>query len=189
MERFLIGVYTVVPPAEVTNRHAADTGLDAAPDPPLTEAEFERVVSGAKQALLAVMRDRAKAEAAEERRAREARRPAPRGALSDRAELMLGLVRESTKFEGGELACFFLPRADPTLSLYGRSLPFPGFRPRGAGDVAVLRSLARRGLIREMRCSTEFSCAVTPEGVAAYDEIKERRAALPEPPAEVDDEP
>lgn len=59
MEKFLLGVYTMVPPAEVTNRNAADTGLDAAPDPPLTDAEFERVVAGAKQALLGVLRDRA----------------------------------------------------------------------------------------------------------------------------------
>lgn len=62
MERFLLGIYTMVPPAEVTNRHAADTGLDAPPDPPLTDAEFERVLFGAKQALLAVLRERNAAE-------------------------------------------------------------------------------------------------------------------------------
>jgi len=185
MEKFLIGLYTVVPPADVTNRHAADTGLDTAPNPPLTEEEFERVLFAAKQGLLGVMRDRAKATRVAERRATERR---PKGALSDRAELMLGLVREETRFDAaGELERFFIPRRDPVLSLYGRRLRDPGFQPSGAGDVAILKSLVRRGLIREVDCQMQFAHAVTPEGIALYDKIKERRAALPVEPDEVDD--
>lgn len=184
MEKFLIGVYTMVPPADVTNRHAADTGLDAAPNPPLTEEEFERVLFAAKQGLLGVLRDRANATRVAERCASSRK---PRGALSDRAELMLGLVREETRFANGELEKIFIPRRDPVLSLYGRPLRSPGFRPSGASDVAILQSLVRRGLIREVDCSVEFAHAVTPEGIALYDEIKARRDALPAEPDEVDD--
>lgn len=73
MERFLLGIYTMVPPAVVTNRHAADTGLDAPPDPPLTDAEFERVLFGAKSALLGVLRQRAEERREAERATREAK--------------------------------------------------------------------------------------------------------------------
>jgi hypothetical protein len=52
MEKFLIGLYTSAPPAEVTNRAPADTGLEAAPNPPLAEAEFERILFATKRELL-----------------------------------------------------------------------------------------------------------------------------------------
>jgi len=59
MEKFLLGIYTMVQPADVRNRLAADSGLDAPPDPPLTDAEMERIVFAAKQELLRIMRARA----------------------------------------------------------------------------------------------------------------------------------
>jgi len=112
----------------------------------------------------------------------------PRGALSERAELMIGLVREETKFDAnGDLDMFFIPRRNPVLSLYGRPLRSPGFRPSGAGDVAILKSLVRRGLIREVDYPMQFAHAVTPDGIAFYDKIKARRDALPAEPDEVDD--
>ncbi len=187
MERFCLGFYTIVPPFTRTDSVTADTGHDP-PDPPLTLDEWEAIARAAKIEFLRVMRRRAEAKAADERRVREASRSVPRGALSERAELMLGLVREETEFTGEEVTRYFIPRSEPRVILYGRRVPFPGFRPSGAGDVQILRSLVRRGLIREVRGPMEFAHAVTREGIAAYDEIKKRRNALPEPAEEVDDE-
>ena len=61
LEQFCLGLYTLVPPDRVTHRLTADTGLDAPPDPPLTDAEMERVVFAAKRELLRVLRDRHRA--------------------------------------------------------------------------------------------------------------------------------
>lgn len=125
--------------------------------------------------------------AATARPATKRSRPA-RGALSDQAELMLGLVREHTQFNpDGSLSSYFVPRRDPETMLYGRSLPFPGFTPSGSGDASTLRSLERRELIRAVRSPLSYAYAVTEAGIAAYDEIFKRRNALPEAPVEVDD--
>jgi hypothetical protein len=111
----------------------------------------------------------------------------PKGALSDRAELMLAIVRESTELAtDGEALRFFVPSHNTTMRLYGRALPFPGFRPSGAGDVAILKSLERRELIRSERL--EYSYSATREGIAAYDDIKKRRDAVPETVVRVDDD-
>lgn len=98
--------------------------------------------------------------------------------LSDRAELMLGLVRENTEHDkGGNLTCYFVPKRDCVFRIYGVLIPYPGFRPSGAGDASLLKSLARKGLIRPERL--DYSYSATPEGIRVYEEIKKRR----QPPA------
>jgi len=112
---------------------------------------------------------------------------APRGALSDRAELMLGLIRENTNIgKDGAVERFFIPGNEPVTRIYGRAIPYPGFRPSGARDAAILKALERRGFIRPERF--DYSYSATPEGIAAYDAIKKRRDALPQPEETTDDE-
>lgn len=113
----------------------------------------------------------------------------PRGALSDRAELMLAIVRESTRLSAeGEVLRYFVPPRYPVSMLYGRSVPFPGFCPSGASDVAVFKSLERRGLIaKAVTTHMDYCYSATRAGIAAYDEIKKRRDAVPETPAQADD--
>lgn len=58
--RFCIGIYTAVPPMEVTKRLTVDTGFDA-PDPPLTAEEVASIAHAAKLALGRVLQRRAAA--------------------------------------------------------------------------------------------------------------------------------
>lgn len=160
----------------------------AVTDPPLSESEVHGIVVAAKAAAeqafrrVILRREEAVKEAARDaaQRTRAPRRPKPKGGLSERAELMLALVRESTKFHDGELTRFFIPNPYVVSSLYGQVLPGFGFKPSGAGDVHIFRALERRGFIREVGAGM-FQYAVTPEGIAAYDEIKKRRDAAPQP--------
>ena len=114
----------------------------------------------------------------------------PKGALSDRAELMLAIVRESTELAtDGEVLRYFVPPRYPKSMLYGRSVPFPGFCPSGAGDVAIFNSLERRGFIRKaVTTHMDYCYSATRAGIAAYDEIKRRRDAVPETVARADDD-
>jgi hypothetical protein len=68
MEKFCIGLYTLVPPMEVLNRVTVDTGFEA-PDPPLTEAEVECLARAAKLEFGRILKRRLEAKRATERSA------------------------------------------------------------------------------------------------------------------------
>ena len=95
--------------------------------------------------------------------------------MSDRAELLLGLVRESCQFDGnGELQVYFVPRSKLTREVYGEYLP-SGIRPYGS-DASTFKSFERRGLVRKMPCA-DYAYVITEEGIVLYEQIAERRRA------------
>ncbi len=96
--------------------------------------------------------------------------------LSDRAELLLGLVRESCTFDDmGEPTMFFVPKAYPYYgTIYGECVKH-GFLPYGS-DAQTFKSFERKGLVRKMTAA-DYSYCITEDGIQLYEEIAERRRA------------
>lgn len=104
--------------------------------------------------------------------------------LSDRAELLLGLVCESTRLDAnGEVDTIFTPSRYPTFRIYGQRTADGGFRPSGSGDAAILRGFERRGLTKlpPFKPMVDYAYIITDAGIALYNEIRKRREANPPP--------
>lgn len=76
--------------------------------------------------------------------------------LSERAIELLTMIDARTTWEGDErpgrvLTCYFVPK-------YG------GREPSGSGDVAILKSLERKGYVKAQRL--HFSYSITEDGIA-----------------------
>ena len=98
------------------------------------------------------------------------------GKLSDRAEILLGIVRECCTFsESGALKRYFVPREDRIYSVYGVDIPNPPLIS-GSGDAAIFRSLEKRGLIKSQSL-TPYAYAITEDGILKYEEIAGRKRA------------
>jgi hypothetical protein len=91
--------------------------------------------------------------------------------LSNRAELLLGLVREGSDPETGHV---WIPRTTGAHRIYGEDQGSYGFTPGGAGDAVILKSLERRGFISP-NSLTSYAYIVTYSGIAEYDRVAARR--------------
>ena len=93
--------------------------------------------------------------------------------LSNRAELLLGAVREGSDPSTGRV---WLPRLKGTYRIYGEDQGTYGFTPGGSGDAVNLKNLERRGLISPNDLA-DYAYIVTEAGIAEYEKIAIRRAA------------
>ena len=93
--------------------------------------------------------------------------------LSERAEALLGVVREATIWNDGKLERYWLAfNGCNPYSVYGED--FEG-RVYGAGDMSALRGLERKGLIAATRGAAGLAFYATEDGCVLYEKIAERR--------------
>jgi hypothetical protein len=100
--------------------------------------------------------------------------------LSDRAEMVMGYIRESCRFAAdGSVERYMIPQADYYYgTIYGESLR-EGFRLTGSGDALIVKALAAAGLIRMMPAGgNKYACVITEAGMVRYEEIAARRREI-----------
>jgi hypothetical protein len=95
-------------------------------------------------------------------------------ALTERQEIVLGIVREGTVLEDGEALKFYYPSGqnhsqvyDMAVSLLPNSM---GTHLRGS-DGAIILGFARRGLVTMRPSLSKYACAITESGVGLYDRV------------------
>jgi hypothetical protein len=93
--------------------------------------------------------------------------------LSNRAELLLGVVREGSDPDTGRT---WIPRERGTYRIYGEIQDGYGLTVSGSGDVQTLKALERRGLISPSKL-TYYAYIITDAGIAEYEKIAARRVA------------
>ena len=94
--------------------------------------------------------------------------------LSSRAETVLGVIRESTVIDDGEVERYWVPGVDPIYTVYGGCLERPTYIS-GSGDARIIRSLEMRGLVRMRPVCGPYACECTEDGVLEYERIAERK--------------
>lgn len=94
--------------------------------------------------------------------------------LSERAQAILGIIRERTVIDDGVVKQFFVPPDTFCYTVYGEPLKNPIFISL-AGDAMIIRALERRGLVQMRPNLGPYACACTEDGILEYERIAQKR--------------
>lgn len=90
------------------------------------------------------------------------------GKLSNRAKILLAVIREACKPRGQEGGTYYVPSAYP---VWCTMFPGDSIQVSGSGDARIIRSLVKHGLAVK-RPITEYACEITEAGIAVYDALR-----------------
>ena len=97
--------------------------------------------------------------------------------LSERAQVVLGVIREATIIDDGKLQRVWVPWGDFVYSVYGEGLRDGTIIP-GPGDARIIRSLCAKGLVQMEPKLGPYACAATEDGILEYERIAEHRRSI-----------